>query len=288
MLVEQSAGAASGWPDDAYIAAGAEIVPTVEECLHRADAVWKVMAPSAHECRLLRSGQRVLALGHAGPEGAWPRLPDGVIHVRLERHDAVRAAMSDIAGRLAVDVAGRALQAPEGGRGLLLGGVPGVEPARVAIVGAGVAGRSAAMVAVALGAAVRVLDTELVQLRALAREVPGCHTLLATDHAIERALADADVVIAAVRVPGHDISPRIAERAHLALMQPGAVVVDLSILDGGAFSTTPLTELGAPCADVDGIVHVGVVNLAGAVPRTASHALAQAALPHVLHQLAHA
>lgn len=290
VLVEQGAGAASGWSDDAFLAAGAELVPTAEETFARAGAVWKVHPPTTHEGRLMRAGQRLLSLGNLGPRGAWPSAPDGVEHIRLERElrgdeAPVRAAMSELAGRLAVEVAGRVLQAPAGGRGLFLGGVPGVEPARVVVIGAGVAGTAAATLVAALGAAVRVLDDDITPLRRLARQAPAAQTLLATEHAVERALADADVVIVAVRA-AEGPSPKVATRGHLALMQPGAVVVDLSILDGGGFESTPLTDLDSPAQDVDGIVHVGVPNLAGAVPRTASLAYAQAALPAVLTRLA--
>lgn len=277
--VEQSAGFASGFSDDEYIRAGASIAPTAEETLDRAGLVWKVVRPSAHEARSLRSDQRVAALFHAGPpiEGFSP--------IRLERARTasgslpVLAAMSEIAGRLAIDSATAALASPTGGRGLLLGGVPGVAPARILILGAGTAGRSAARVAHAVGADVEVLDLDVERLRALC--LPGVRTLLATPHQVERALVHADVVIAAVRSED-GTTPRVATRAHLSLMQPGAVVVDLSVLDGGAFESTPITALSQPAILVDGIVHVGVPNFAGGVPRTASLALSQAGLPFVL------
>lgn len=293
VLVEQNAGAASGFADDEYIRGGAEIAPSAEDIFDRCEALWKVMRPSAHERGLLRPGHRLFALLHAGPA-----LPEGVLGTALERltdADArtapALAAMSEIAGRLAVVMATQALQRPNAlvgsarenaGRGLLLGGVPGVEAATVVVIGAGVAGRCAAALATAMGASVRVLDVDVGRLRAL----PGVQTLIATPHAVERALALADVVIACVR-SGDGRAPRVATRAHLALMQPGSVVVDLSIADadpgtGGAFESTPLTSLAAPIACVDGIFHVGVPNFAGAVPRTASVALSQAALPFVL------
>ncbi|MFZ5475711.1 MAG: NAD(P)-dependent oxidoreductase [Myxococcota bacterium] len=258
VIVEQGAGAASGLGDDEYIRAGAEIAPTAEEVFDRAELVWKVMPLSAHEARLAK--QRVLD---------FPA---------LAADDTVRAAMSEIAGRLAVEAASHALQRQNGGRGLLLGGVPGVEAASVVVVGAGVAGRGAAALAAAMGAVVRVLDVDVARLRGLA----GVQTLVATPHTVERALALADVVIAAVRSPDGSV-PRVATRAHLALMQPGAVVVDLA---GGAFESTPPTTLDAPAEEVDGIVHIGVPNFPGAVPRTASVALSQASLPRVLAALA--
>lgn len=274
--VEQAAGVDSGFTDDEYIRAGATVATTAEECFDRGELVWKVLRPSAHERTLLRPGQRVAACHHAGDS------IEGFVH--LERVEVagcrpVLEAMSEIAGRLAVEQASMALSRQNGGRGLLLGGVPGVEPARVVVLGAGAAGRAAATVAASVGAAVTVLDTSIARLRGL--RLPGVQSRWATAHEVERALVGADVVIAAVR-EGDGPAPRVATRAHLSLMEPGSVVVDLSIVDGGAFESTPLTTLGRPTALVDGIVHVGVPNLAGGVPRTASIALSQAALPLVV------
>lgn len=279
VLVEQSAGAVSGFGDDEYIRAGAEIAPTAEEVYDRATLIWKVMRPTAHESGLLRSHHHVVALLHAGPP-----LPcrSTAAEAWQDRTGAapVRAAMSEIAGKLAIKAASHALLRPQGGRGLLLGGVVGVEPAQVVVIGAGTAGRSAAALALAMGAAVTALDIELAPLRAL----PGATTLLSSPHAIERALFGADVVVAAVR--GDDgRAPRVATRGHLALMQPGAVVVDLSILDGGAFETTPTATVDQPPELIDGIVHIGAINFAGAVPRTSSVAYAQAGLPLILRVL---
>jgi alanine dehydrogenase len=277
--LEQGAGAPSGFSDDEYIRAGASLAPTAEEVFDRAEAMWKVGAPSAHERTLLKASTTLLSLKHTAEDGPWrwialetARAADG--------SRPVLAAMSEIAGRLAVDAATVALASH--GRGILLGGVPGVEPARVVVIGAGVAGSHAARVASAVGADVEVLDTDVSRLRAL--RLPGVRTLLATAHQVERALIHADVVIAAVR---HEQGgcPRVATRAHLALMQPGAVVADLSIVDGGAFESTPTTTIDAPTALVDGIVHIGVPNFAGGVPRTASLALSQAATNFVLAAL---
>lgn len=271
VLVEQNAGAASGHPDDEYLRAGAELVPTAEDLYDRAGLVWKVMPPSPHEARLARDPAAVLdVVGLAA------------------RSDGVRAAMSEIAGRLAVEAASHALQRQNGGRGLLLGGVPGVEPAEVVIIGAGVAGAGAALLAQAMGASVLVLDTDVARLRALR----GLRSALATPHAVERILAKADVVIVAVR-DGGETPPRVATRDHLPLLQPGAVVVDLAVAErgyyregrGGGFDCTPITTLDEPSCEVDGVVFIGVPNFPGAVPRTSSSALAHAALPVVLASL---
>lgn len=277
VLIEQDAGLASGFGDDEYIRAGAEVVPTVEDLLERAELVWKVLAPSPHESGLLRDGQTLLALLPLRP--VLPdavRVVDGLAWPGPAGDYPARVAMSEIAGRLAVEAASHALQQPNGGRGLLLGGVVGVPPAEVVILGAGVAGRGAAELALGMGANVTALDVSLPALRGV-----RATTLVATPAAIERALARADVVIAAVRVPGAQ-APRLCRAAHLSLMQPGAVVVDLSITEGGAFETTPHTTLHAPTAVVSGIVHIGVPNFAGAVPRTASVALSHAWLGRAL------
>lgn len=267
--------------------AGAEIAPTPEECFDRGEWIWKVLRPTTHEARQLRAGQTIFACLHVGDA-----LPEGVRGVAAERacvgggDPPVLAAMSEIAGRLSVGVASHVLQRQHGGRGLFLGGVAGVESSRVVVIGAGSAGRAAVEVAAGMGADVVALDTDIAKLRALG-ERSRVGTLYATAHNVERALATADVVIAATRAASGDggeravgvRAPRVATRAHLALMQPGAVIVDLSIADGGAFESTVVTTLDAPSFVIDGVVHVGVPNLPGGVPRTASIALSQAALP---------
>lgn len=271
VVVEQDAGAASGFTDTAYIQAGAEIAPTAEELYARADLAWKVMAPNEHERRLLRAGTTVAAWWHrASP-------PEGVTALPLDAHAPTRASMSVIAGRRAVEEASVLLQHHHGGRGLLLGGLPGVFPAVVVVLGAGMAGRAAAALAAAVGARVIVLDADLGALGAL--HLPGATTLLASAHHVERAIVDADVIVGAVRGPA---GPRVLSRAHLALLQPGTVLVDLAVADGGVFESTPTTTLEAPGVLVDGVVHVGVPNLAGGVGRTASLALSQASVATIL------
>lgn len=279
VLVEQDAGLASGLGDEDFLRAGAEIVPTAEELFSRSSWIASVMRPDAHMVQMLRPGQGLSCLLHAGPA-----LPSGVRVEALERWEQfgerpVLAAMSELAGRLGVQAASLAMQQQAGGRGLFLGGVPGVPPAEVLVIGAGVAGRAAAHLSAAMGARVTVLDVNLHALRALS--LPGVHTLIATPHSTERLLAQADVVIVAIRGEQN----RIAGRGHLALMRPGAVIVDLSIVDGGAFASTPVTTLEMPSQIVDGIVHIGVPNFCGAIPRTSSVALSHAALPRLLEVL---
>lgn len=277
VLIEQEAGVRAGFGDDEYIRAGAEVVPTAEEVIDRSELLWKVEAPSPHELTLLRSGQSMLALLPAPirlPEGV--RAHDGLSWPGVHGDFPARVAMSEIAGRMAVEAASHALQQPNGGRGLLLGGVAGVPPAEVVVLGAGVAGRGATDLALAMGARVTVLDISLPALRAVRTTA-----LVATPSAIERALAGADVVIAAVRTP-QQAAPRLCRAAHLSLMQPGAIIVDLSITEGGAFETTPVTTLSHPSVVVGGVVHIGVPNFPGAVPRTASVALSHAWLDLVI------
>jgi len=271
VIVEQEAGVRAGFGDDEYIRAGAEIVPTAEEVFDRADLVWKVLAPSEHERTLFRPRQALLALLPGAPSPLDDVLAvDGLAWPGRHGDFPARVAMSEIAGRMAVEAASQALQQPNGGRGLLLGGVAGVPPAEVVVIGAGVAGRGATELALAMGARVTVLDISLPALRSVRTTA-----LVATPSAIERAIAGADVVIAAVREAGKP-APRVCRAAHLALMQPGAIVVDLSIAEGGAFQTTPVTSLARPSVLVAGVVHIGVPNFPGAVPRTASVALSHA------------
>jgi alanine dehydrogenase len=271
VVVEQDAGAASGFTDTAYIQAGATIAPTAEELYSRAELAWKVMVPSEHERRLLRPGTRVAAWWHRSAP------PEGVSALALDAHPPTRASMSVIAGRRAVEEASVLLQHHHGGRGLLLGGLPGVWPAVVVVLGAGIAGRAAASLAAAVGARVIVLDADLALLAGPG--LAGATTLVASPHHVERAVVDADVIIGAVRGPA---GPRVLSRSHLALVQPGAVLVDLAVADGGVFESTPTTTLDAPAQLVDGVVHVGVPNLAGGVGRTASLALSQASVGAIL------
>lgn len=277
VLVEQEAGAASGFSDEDYLRAGAEIAPTAEELYDRCRWIWKVLRPDGHELTLIRPDHTLLCLLHPRPDRP---LPCRAVALEAWERDGIRpvlAAMSAIAGRLALLHAAQALQHPAG-CGLLPGGTPGVEPARLLILGAGTAGRSAAALGLALGADVTLLDPRLSALTAA--HAPGLRTLLYSPAALERALAAAHLVVAAPR--GHEAP--LAGRGHLALMPQGAVIADLAVDATPAFSTTPITAPGHP-QDVDGILHIGIPNLAGLVPRTSSAAFSAAALERVLAEI---
>jgi alanine dehydrogenase len=275
--VEQDAGIASGFSDEDFIRAGAEIVPTAEELYGRSSLIWKVLRPYGHELSLLKPGHTVAGLLYMGEA-----LPEGVQELALEKWEQqgvrpVAQGLGAISGRLAIQQAAIALST---GKGIFLGGVPGVEPARVLVIGAGLAGRAAAEAALALGAMVTVLDYQ-----PCLYGLPGCRTLMTTPATVERCLGEADVVVVAVRAK-EGRAPRIASRGALALMQQGSVVVDMSITEGGGMASTPVTSLENPVAVVEGICHIGVPNLAGAVPRTASVAMAQGALARILEEIA--
>lgn len=288
VLVQQGAGDLSGLTDDDYVRAGAELVPTPEEVWGRASLLWKVQAPLPAEWPLMRPGQTLVAFLHlvASPALAAALAAAQVTAIACELitdGDGARPVltpMSEIAGRLAVQAGALCLSHPQGGRGLLLGGATGVEPARLLILGGGVVGESAAAAAVGLGADVVVADVHLPRLRALSARAGGrLKTLYASPGEIERALGEADLVIGAALVPG-ERTPRLIRREALSLMKPGAAIVDVAVDQGGVAETTRPTTVDEPCYAVDGVVHYAVPNLPGAVPRTATFALQNVTLPY--------
>ena len=269
VFVEQGAGAGAGFLDDDYLQAGAELVPTAEELWDRADVVVKVQAPTpaerAYEGRVgCFVGQAAVADGTL----AWERIRSGPVAPVLR-------PMSEIAGRLSVLHGARALGRESGGRGVLLGSLPGVGSSRVLVLGAGVVGSTAVRTALALGAEVTVIDINVDALR----DIGGARTLLMDDWALEQELGLSDVVIGAVHVPGQRC-PTVLVREALGLMRPGSVLVDVSVDQGGCSETTQPTSLSSPTRRVDGVVHVGVPNLPSAVAATASAALSHALLPY--------
>jgi alanine dehydrogenase len=295
VLVQAGAGAGIGADDDAYTAAGARIVATADEVFAQADLVVKVKEPQAAERRLLRPGQILFTYLHLAPDAAQTHelLASGCIAVAYETvTDAhgglpLLAPMSEVAGRLAVEAAAVALRRPSGGRGVLLGGVPGVPPARVVVIGAGVVGTHAARMAVGLGAEVTLLDRSLARLRHVEEMFGGrVRTLYSSPLHIADELRHADAVIGAVLVPGAS-APKLVTRAMLATMRRGSVLVDVAIDQGGCFETSRATTHEAPTYEVDGIVHYAVANMPGAVPLTSSHALNHATLPFGLALAAH-
>ena len=287
VVVQRGAGDGIGAGDDAYHQAGARIADTAEEVFSVADMIVKVKEPQASEWSRLREGQILFTYLHLAPDVAQTNglLGSGCTAIAYETvTDAhgglpLLAPMSEVAGRLAIEAAGAALRKSADGMGKLLGGVPGVPPARIAIIGGGVVGTHAARMAAGLGSDVTILDRALPRLRVLDDLFLGrVRTRYATLEAIEQEIIAADVVIGAVLVPGAS-APRLVSRAQLASMKRRAVLVDVAIDQGGCFETSKPTTHQAPTYLVDDIVHYCVANMPGAVPVTSSHALNHATLP---------
>jgi alanine dehydrogenase len=289
LTVEAGAGRGAGYDDDAYRAAGAAIAPDAAATWTGAALIVKVKEPQPPEIARLRPGQLLFTYLHLAADRAQTLalLASGATAIAYE---TVRASdgslplltpMSEVAGRMAIQVAAACLQKSAGGAGVLLGGVPGVLPGRVLVLGGGVAGASAARMAVGLGADVTIVDRSLPRLRQLAREFDGrVKTAFSTQEAVEKLVADSDVVIGSVLVPGA-AAPKLVTRAMLATMRPGSVLVDIAIDQGGCFETSRATTHADPHYVVDGIVHYCVTNMPGAVPRTSTQALTQVTLPYV-------
>ena len=290
LLVQAGAGEGIGADDAAYEAAGACIAADAPEVFAGADMVVKVKEPQPEECRMLRAGQVLFTYLHLAPdpEQAQGLLRSGCTAIAYETVTDARgqlpllAPMSEVAGRMAVQVGAVALQKSSGGRGVLLGGLPGVPPGDVLVIGGGTVGTHAARMAVGLGARVTVLDRSLPRLRELDELFQGrASTQYATLHALESALEQADLVIGAVLVPGA-AAPRLVRRDMLARMRTGAVVVDVAIDQGGCFETSRPTTHEHPTYIECGVVHYCVANMPGAVARSSAYALNNATLPFVL------
>lgn len=290
VIVQAGAGAGIGCDDRAYEDAGARIVVDAASVFNTADMIVKVKEPQPAECAMLRHGQLLFTYLHLAPD---PVQADGLQKSRCTAiayetiTDArgglpLLAPMSEVAGRMALQVGAVALQKAHGGRGVLLGGVPGVAPGQVTVIGGGVVGTHAARMAVGLGADVTVLDRSLARLRQLDDIFGGrVRTVYATLDATETAVLASDLVVGAVLVPGA-AAPKLIQRTQLARMRPGAVIVDVAIDQGGCFETSRATTHADPTYVVDGIVHYCVANMPGAVPRTSTFALNNATLPFVL------
>lgn len=290
VMVETGAGMGAGFADADYSAAGARILPDADEVFAAAEMIVKVKEPQPVERARLRAGQVLFTYLHLAPDAAQTHdlLASGVTAIAYETVTdrtgglPLLAPMSEVAGRLAPQVGAWALQKANGGRGVLMGGVPGVLPARVVVIGGGVVGTHAARVAAGMGADVVVLDRALARLRYLDDAFGGqFRTAYASAGATADLVARADLVIGAVLVPGA-AAPRLVTRAQLGTMQPGAVVVDVAIDQGGCFETSRPTTHSDPIYNVDGIVHYCVANMPGAVARTATQALGNATLPFLL------
>ncbi|MFZ5749801.1 MAG: alanine dehydrogenase [Pseudomonadota bacterium] len=290
VLVETGAGLGAGFADADYVAAGARILPTAEEVFAAAEMIVKVKEPQAIERKRLREGQILFTYLHLAPDPDQTRdlLASGATCIAYEtvtdRNGGLPllAPMSEVAGRLAPQVGAWTLQKANGGRGVLLGGVPGVAPARVMVIGGGVVGTHAARIAAGMGADVTVLDRSIPRLRHL-DDVFGrdFKTLYANDGNIAEQAMEADMVIGAVLIPGA-AAPKLISRAQLATMKPGAALVDVAIDQGGCFETSRPTTHQDPVYEVDGIMHYCVANMPGAVARTSTIALGNATLPFLL------
>jgi alanine dehydrogenase len=290
VLVETRAGAGIGYFDEDYVRAGATIAATADEVFAAAEMIVKVKEPQPQECRKLRAGQLLFTYLHLAPDPEQTQLlqESGCTAIAYETVTdrngrlPLLAPMSEIAGRMSIQVGAVALQKATGGSGVLLGGVPGVLPGKVAVLGGGVVGTNAARMALGLGADVVILDKYLPRLAELdALFGPGLKTAYATTEAVEAAIVSADLVIGAVLVAGA-AAPKLVERRHLAMMRAGSVLVDVSIDQGGCFETSKATTHSEPTYVVDGIVHYCVANMPGGVARTSTHALNNATLPYAL------
>jgi len=289
-IVQSGAGDGILAPDDAYIAAGARIAPTAEEVFASADMIVKVKEPQPSEWVQLREGQLLFTYLHLAPDPnqAQGLLDSGCTAIAYETVTDERgglpllAPMSEVAGRLSIEAAGEAMRRSEGGAGILLGGVPGVQAGRVTVLGGGVVGTHAARMAVGLGAEVTIVDRSIPRLRQLDELFHGrVRTRYSTLETIDHEISEADAVIGAVLIPGAS-APRLVTRAMLGNMKPGSVLVDVAIDQGGCFETSKPTTHEDPTYVVDGIIHYCVANMPGAVPQTSAAALNNATLPYGL------
>lgn len=290
VFVQASAGENSGFPDSAYEAVGARILPTIEEIYATAEMIVKVKEPIAPEYRLIRRGQLVFTYFHfASCEALTHAMIDsGAVccaYETVERADRslpLLIPMSEVAGRMATQEGRYFLEKPRGGKGVLLGGVPGVKPAKVFVIGAGVVGTAAARTAAGTGADVTICDISLQRLTYLADVMPrNVKTLMSSEYNIREELRLADLVIGSVLIPGAK-APKLVTREMLREMEPGTVMVDVAIDQGGCFETSHPTTHEDPVYYVDGILHYCVANIPGAVPRTSTLALTNATLPYAL------
>ena len=290
VVVQTGAGLGAGFTDDDYRAAGAVLLETAEEIFAAADMIVKVKEPQAIERKMLREGQVIFTYLHLAPDPEQTKdlLESGATCIAYETVTdgagglPLLAPMSEVAGRLAPQVGAWTLQKANGGRGVLMGGVPGVGPAKVLVIGGGVVGTHAARIAAGMGADVTVLDRSLPRLRYLddvfGRDFKNRYSSAA---ATAELIIDADMVIGAVLIPGA-AAPKLVSRADLATMKPGAALVDVAIDQGGCFETSKATTHQDPIYEVDGIMHYCVANMPGAVARTSTIALTNATMPHLL------
>jgi alanine dehydrogenase len=290
VLVEKAAGSGSGFKDAAYMQAGAEIVNTPKEIFDRSDMVMHVKEPMPPEYELIRENQMVFTYLHlaAAEELTRALIKSGSINIAYETIQKADGSlplltpMSEVAGRMAIQQGAKYLEMAQGGHGILLGGVPGVDPGTVIVIGGGAVGTNAAKMACGLGAKVYLLDMNLERLRYLSDVMPSnCFLLMSSPATIRELAKEADVLIGAVLIPGAK-APKLVTREMLKTMKPGSVLVDVAIDQGGCFETSKATTHDDPIYIVDGIVHYCVANMPGAVAKTSTIALTNATLPYAV------
>ncbi len=290
VMVEHTAGEGSGFADKDYVAAGAEIIPTAEEVYAQSDMIIKVKEPIEPEYGLIRKGQLVFTYFHFASDRPLTEamIKSGAICLAYEtvqtadRRLPLLIPMSEVAGRMGVMEGAYYLQKTKGGKGKLISGVPGVKPAKVLVLGGGTVGEAAARMAAGMGADTYIADISLPRLRQLEMELPAnVHTLYSTEHNIRQELPDTDILVGSVLIPGAK-APHLITREMLKLMEPGSVLVDVAIDQGGCFETSHPTTHANPTYVVDGIVHYAVANIPGAVPHTSTIALTNATLRYAL------
>ncbi len=290
VLVEKNGGKGSGFSDEEYVQAGATIVDSPAEIFAKSDMVMHVKEPQPQEYDLIRKDQIVFTYLHLAADEQQTR---GLIKARsvniayetIQKEDGslpLLTPMSEVAGRMAAQVGAEYLQMTKGGRGILLGGVPGVEPGNVVVIGGGVVGINAALLACGLGAKVYLLDTNLDRLRYLREVMPAnCFPIMSSLPKLRELLKEADLVVGAVLIPGAK-APKLVTRDMLKVMKPGSVMVDVAIDQGGCFETSVATSHDKPVYTVDGVVHYCVANMPGAVAKTSTLALTNATLPYAV------
>lgn len=290
VLVETNAGRGSGFSDEEYVAAGATIVATPAEVFAKADMVMHVKEPQPQEYDMIRKGQIVFTYLHLAADEQQARAlikaeSVNIAYETIQKADGslpLLTPMSEVAGRMATQEGAAYLQMTKGGRGILLGGVPGVEPGNVVVIGGGVVGINSALMACGLGARVYLLDTNLDRLRYLREVMPSnCFPIMSSKPKLRELLKEADLVIGAVLIPGAK-APKLVTRDMLGVMKPGSVMVDVAIDQGGCFETSKATTHADPVYTVDGVIHYCVANMPGAVAKTSTLALTNATLPYAV------
>ena len=290
VLVETGAGMGSGFTDEQYTAVGAKIAPNADATWADADMIMKVKEPIEPEWKRMKKGQAIFTYFHFAADEKLTKahMASGAVCIAYEtvetanRELPLLVPMSEVAGRMAVQEGAKYLEKLYGGRGVLLGGVPGVPPAKVVILGGGIVGINAAKMAAGMGAKVVILDTNLERLRYLSDVMPAnVQTIFSNRHAVLEQIATADLVVGGVLIPGA-VAPKLIRKDDLKIMQKGAVIVDVAIDQGGCVETIHATTHENPTYVVEGIIHYGVANMPGGVPRTSTLALTNATFPYAL------